>query len=489
MSEDLLLSLLNNATLYAAVVLVSHLIMDKMRDNPVRDMLLGGAFGLFGVLGMMVPVELFDGMIFDGRNAVIIVVSFFFSWRSAVVAGVIIGAYRYFVIAGPLALLALTGVAMVVLAAILVSKYLKKHNVSSLMVMALLGGAIQAITLVFVYLLFLGTEQTYAVVTKVGLPLSISVTVAVLFISGLLMIDNRRRVSEEGLNLYAKVFENSGEAIVITNKQNKIIATNSAFSLLTGYSGEEVKGQNPKILSSGKTPEHVYQEMWANLNDVGFWQGELWDRKKTDEVYPKWAVISVIRNEQNEITNYIASYIDISERKAAEARVHYLAHYDVLTGVLNRFSLESQLAQALLAGQRDNKMIAVLFLDLDEFKAINDNFGHRVGDEILKQTGKRLQKCVRSSDIVARLGGDEFVVVLTDVESLENTVLVTEKILNELGRCYGILGNNVSVTPSIGICISPSDGNDPDTLLMCADTAMYKAKSLGRNNYQFYDKN
>ena len=298
-------------------------------------------------------------------------------------------------------------------------------------------------------------------------------------------ISDRKR-AEDALRLYAKVFENSGEAILITDRSNRIIAVNQALERDSGYCPEELLGKDPRVLSAHKTPRETYQLMWAALRESGYWQGELWDLRKDGMIYPKWAAISAIHDAKGELTNYIASFTDISERKAAEARIDHLAHHDALTGLFNRYSLENRLAQSLLAARRENQQLAVIFIDLDRFKVINDTLGHHVGDLLLIEVANRLSACVRESDIVARLGGDEFVVTLTSLANDMDAALVAKKIVATLGDTYEIDGKQLHTTPSVGISLFPANGEDVDTLMKNADTAMYHAKEKGRNNFQFF---
>jgi diguanylate cyclase (GGDEF)-like protein/PAS domain S-box-containing protein len=297
---------------------------------------------------------------------------------------------------------------------------------------------------------------------------------------------HRRQAAEAGLELYANIFRHSGEAILVTDSENKIIEINPAFVELTGYSAPEVVGSNPGLLASGKTPAETYAAMWAALNTTGHWQGELWDRRKSGCVYPKWASISAIRDASGAVINYIASFSDISERKAAEARIERLAHHDALTGLLNRYSLESRLEQVLLSARRDQQHLAVLFIDMDRFKNINDTLGHAIGDLLLIEVARRLEGCVRACDIVARLGGDEFVVVLTALESAHEAMPVANKILRRLTRTYQIGGHSLHSSPSIGVAICPADGDSVADLLKKADAAMYSAKEKGRKNIRFF---
>jgi diguanylate cyclase (GGDEF)-like protein/PAS domain S-box-containing protein len=297
-----------------------------------------------------------------------------------------------------------------------------------------------------------------------------------------------RQSAEEELRLYAKVFENSGEALLISDRCNRIVAINQALEMDTGYTKEELIGKDPRILSAGKTPPETFQLMWAALQDkeAGFWQGELWDLRKDGSTYPKWAAITAIYDAHGTLTNYIASYTDISERKAAEARIAHLAHHDALTGLFNRYSLENRLAQSLLAARRENRQLAVIFIDLDRFKIINDTLGHYVGDLLLVEVANRLRACVRESDIVARLGGDEFVVALTSLASDMDTVHIAKKIIAALNSPCEIESKQLLTSPSLGISLFPDNGDDVDVLMKNADTAMYHAKDKGRNNFQFF---
>lgn len=290
----------------------------------------------------------------------------------------------------------------------------------------------------------------------------------------------------ETLRIYANAFENSGEAILISDQDNRIINVNRAFTQQTGYRLTDVAGKDPRILSGGNTTTETYQEMWRALNEENFWQGELWDRKKSGEIYPKWAAISAIRNHDGQIQFHIASFTDISDRKAAEARIEHLAHYDILTGLLNRFSLESRMEQAVLAAKRDHRQLAVLFIDLDRFKYVNDSMGHHVGDQLLIKVARRLKSCTRESDIVARIGGDEFVITLTGLRDVEQVPNLAEHIIEQLSLPYKVEDHIFESSPSIGISIYPDDGDSIDTLLKNSDIAMYHAKDQGRKNFQFF---
>lgn len=297
---------------------------------------------------------------------------------------------------------------------------------------------------------------------------------------------HERRQMEADLRLAATVFENSSEGIVITDKDNNILSVNSAFEKLTGYTRNEVIGKNPRILKSGRHDLSFYQEMWRRLKEDGRWQGEIWERRKDGVIYPKWITINAIRDEHGAITNHMAIFSDISERKAAEQRIYHLAHHDALTGLANRTLLADRIGQAIHQARRTGHMAAILFIDLDGFKLINDTLGHEVGDAMLCNVAERLESLVRESDTVARMGGDEFLVLLSEISHEEDAARVANKIVNAIGQPYDIDGQELRTSPSIGISIYPQDGADENSLIRSADTAMYHAKASGRNNFQFY---
>ncbi|MFA6313832.1 MAG: EAL domain-containing protein, partial [Sterolibacterium sp.] len=294
------------------------------------------------------------------------------------------------------------------------------------------------------------------------------------------------RSGEAQLRLYANVYEHSGEGILICDHNNRILAVNPAFTRLTGYSIDELRGKNPHILASGNTPPKTYQDMWRSLGQKGYWQGELWNRRKDGNIFPEWLSVSVASDLAGQPTHYIACFTDISERKASEDHITHLAHHDALTGLLNRYSLQGRLEQALATIRREQRALAVMFIDMDHFKNINDILGHAVGDELLMEVARRLRDGVRDSDVVARLGGDEFVLVLTEVDNATAAARVADKILRALGEPYAIGEEELHVTPSIGLAFYPDDGDDCETLMKHADIAMYHAKSQGRNNVQFF---
>lgn len=298
---------------------------------------------------------------------------------------------------------------------------------------------------------------------------------------------SERRVTETRLRLLAGVFEHSAEAIMVSDRDNRIVEVNQAFCRLTGYSADEVRGVDPAMLSSGRTAPEEYRSMWQAIGTTGRWQGEISDRRKDGSVYPKWLSISTIHGADGNIEHYIGSFVDISERKAAEEQIRHLAHFDTLTDLPNRFNLQGRLEQALASARRDghHRPVAVMFLDLDRFKNVNDTLGHHVGDALLLEVSQRLMSSVRESDVVARLGGDEFVVVLTGADAVA-AERVAGKMLKSLSQPYDIDGHQLHATSSIGIAVFPGDGESVEILMRNADAAMYHAKSTGRNNVQFF---
>ena len=298
---------------------------------------------------------------------------------------------------------------------------------------------------------------------------------------------SERKRAEWQLRLSAKVFDNAAEGMVVTNEKNRIVAVNNAFCRITGYSREEVIGESPAMLRSAQQDDGFYAGMWAQLRESGHWSGEIWNKRKSGEVYPEWLSIKVVRNEAGDVVNYIAAFSDITETRAQEERIRHLAQYDFLTDLPNRFLLRDRLGRALLAAERHGKKIGLLFVDLDRFKTINDSLGHAVGDKLLREVGVRLTETVRASDTVSRQGGDEFVIMVNDMDSADAACAVARKVLRSLSEPFLVEdGHELRVTPSIGIAVFPDDGQDIDALLKNADMAMYAAKEAGRATYQFF---
>jgi len=307
-----------------------------------------------------------------------------------------------------------------------------------------------------------------------------------------------RKQAEAELRIAATAF-NSQESMMITDAHGVILRVNNAFTKSTGYSAGELVGQTPRILKSGRHDADFYRKMWESIARTGTWQGEIWDRRKNGEVYPKWLTISAVKRDDGIITHYVGSHFDITERKAAEEKVHHLAFYDPLTDLPNRRLLTDRMRQALATSARTMRQGALLIIDLDNFKALNDTLGHDFGDALLRQVALRLEPCVREGDTVARLGGDEFVVVLENlsaqaVEAATQVETIGEKILAAINQLYKlgsldpeITGRWWRSTTSIGATLFIGHQASFDELMKQADIAMYQAKKAGRNTLRFFD--
>lgn len=291
---------------------------------------------------------------------------------------------------------------------------------------------------------------------------------------------------QDRLALHAKVMATATNGVMITDTESRILDVNDAFTSLTGYRREEVLGRTPAILSSGRHDASFYGEMWRRIKETGFWEGEIWNRHKSGELFPEWLSISAVRDHLGRITHYIAIFSLLSEQKSTEKRLRQLANSDTLTGLLNRNLLYDRAGQAMAQSRRSNTRTAFLFLDLDGFKPINDALGHAAGDTVLKTVATRLSGSVRESDTVARYGGDEFVVLLSGLRVQSEAQEVAQKILQRIAEPMLIDGNEVRVGCSIGISFFPDDGDSVEVLLKHADQAMYQAKARGKGNVAFY---
>lgn len=296
-----------------------------------------------------------------------------------------------------------------------------------------------------------------------------------------------RKRSEVKLRLAATVFDSTLEGILITDAKTNIISANQAFCAITGYELSELIEHTPKLLKSARHSKAFFRQLWAILNKTGQWRGEIWNRRKNGEIFPTWVNISSVPNATGEhISHYVAVFTEITELKLSEERLNYLAHHDPLTGLPNRLLFKDRLEQAVLHTHRQKCMIAIMFLDLDRFKLINDTLGHATGDELLIAVAERLRRCTREIDTIARLGGDEFAIILSSMQQEEDVEHVARKIIQSLSSVYFVGGHEVFITTSIGIVLYPDIHADRSKLLENADVAMYHAKKNGRNNYQFY---
>ena len=295
-----------------------------------------------------------------------------------------------------------------------------------------------------------------------------------------------REKAESELQIYREMFLNAIEGITVTDADARIIAVNPAFTQITGYSADEAVGRNPSLLRSAHHDEAFFKQMWDRLTKHGAWSGEIWNRHKDGSVCAVWLGISAIRNPAGETTNYIGVFRDITEAKEQEERIRFLAYHDALTSLANRSLLMDRLQRALLRIHRENHRAAVIFIDLDNFKTINDSLGHAIGDQLLVAFAHRLGKIMRSGDSLARLGGDEFVVVIEGDLTPTRIDLFASRVFGLLEKPFRVGEHDLHVTMSMGITLAPTDGDDVETLLKNADMAMYRAKDGGKNNYCYY---
>jgi len=284
-----------------------------------------------------------------------------------------------------------------------------------------------------------------------------------------------------------RVFEESNQAIVITDLEGTIVAVNPKHEELTGYPRQEVLGKNPKMMKSGIHDDAFYREMWQSITLKGRWIGEIWDRKKSGELFMKQLTISTILAEDGAPMCYLAMFLDVTKTQQDQSKLEYLAHYDAVTKLPNRILFIDRLGQAMARANRNGVQAALMFIDLDGFKNVNDRYGHRAGDRLLYLVAQRLAGSVREIDTVARFGGDEFVVVVPDVNMVQGALVVAKKLKACLQKPFEVGRLSIPMTASIGVAIYPFDGNDTETLLRSADFAMYAAKRAGKNSYMTYE--
>jgi len=295
------------------------------------------------------------------------------------------------------------------------------------------------------------------------------------------------RQAEARLHLAARVFDNLTEAMTITGPDGRIQSVNPAFAAITGYNEAEAIGHTPgQLLSSGLHAPDYYRAMWKALSETGKWSGEIINRRKNGETYPEWLSIAAVRDPRGHITHYVGLFTDLTERKEAEAYIHHLAYHDPLTGLANRLLFQDRLNTALLQARRTQRPLAVMMLDLDRFKSINDSLGHGAGDQLLKEIAQRLTHCLREGDTLARLGGDEFAVLMPEIHSHADAATCARKLLSQFDNAVALETHEVFASTSIGIAVFPGDGSDASTLIKHADHALYAAKDAGRSAFRFF---
>ena len=296
--------------------------------------------------------------------------------------------------------------------------------------------------------------------------------------------------SERSMKLAASIYQSNADAIVVTDENNLIVDVNPAFTSITGYTRDEAIGRNPKFMQSGRHDKEFYRQMWQSLLDEGHWQGEIWDRHKDGGVYVKTTNIVVLRHKDGSVYRYVAQFSDITAKKEKDELIHWQANYDPLTNLPNRRLFQDRLGQAIKMAHRTKFPVALLFIDLDHFKEINDNLGHANGDALLMDVARRISGCVREADTVSRLGGDEFTVILPEIGDVSQAERIANQIVQKMVHPFFFLNDETGyyISASVGLAIYPDDATTLEGLLQCADKAMYSAKSKGRNRYDRYSK-
>jgi diguanylate cyclase (GGDEF)-like protein/PAS domain S-box-containing protein len=289
------------------------------------------------------------------------------------------------------------------------------------------------------------------------------------------------RLAMEQLMLAKAVYESSSEGIMVVNKHNRIISINPAFEKITGYSHDEVIGADPMILASGRHTTEFFAEMWRSLDETGTWHGEMWNKRKDGSIYAQSMHVDTVRTDDGQVSKRICVFSDNTKEKLAKERIRHMAQHDALTDLPNRTLFVDRLQQALIAAHRNRSVCALLYVDLDHFKMVNDTYGHDMGDELLILVAERMLGCVRRSDTVSRIGGDEFSVLLPVISSQEDALVVAEKIRENLAIPFVINGEKIGISSSIGCAVYPAHGVDDMELSRSADQAMYQAKKHGRN--------
>jgi diguanylate cyclase (GGDEF)-like protein/PAS domain S-box-containing protein len=299
----------------------------------------------------------------------------------------------------------------------------------------------------------------------------------------LAILSTAQRKAMQQIALNAKVFAVSNDGIIIVDADNNIVEVNTAFTALTGYSREEVIGKNPRFLTSGKQSRDFYADMWKSLTELGNWEGEIWNRRKDGEAYLEKLTIHTLRDAQNKLINRVGIFSDITQSRAEQETVAHHAQHDFLTNLPNRLLFRDRFNQQLAMAKRYSKKFAVMYIDLDKFKPVNDELGHQVGDMLLMAVADRLKLQVREIDTVSRFGGDEFAILVSEVMSQKDVMVLADKILAALSQPFDLEGHKISISGSLGIALYPDDGSDLTTILSKADAAMYQAKHQGANKY------
>ena len=483
----MIIHLIENAALLLSLCwlqVLNHRFWDR-NDSAVK-LTSGLLFGLTCVIGMMIAIEPESGLIFDARSVVLSMAALFGGPLVAGFAGLIAASYRLWLGGAGM----WGGLGDIVLAVLLGLAYRYFHQRGKIGkgpgTLLLFGLLVHTLML----LMFnLRPVSNAALQASESMLLVMPVATALL---GWMLGDIARRGHDEReLRIAATAFETQ-QGLLITDRNSRILRCNQAFSAITGYSVDEAVGKQASLLSSGRHDAAFYQAMWQQLTATGRWQGEVWNRRKNGEIYPEWLLISAVRNPKGNVTHYVASMDDITERKAAEAHIQHLAFFDALTGLANRSLLLDRVQHAMNTGVRSGQYAALLFLDLDDFKNINDLHGHHTGDQLLCLVAKRLGGATRSGDTVARLGADEFVVMLESLageyqEAATQSEQCAKELLLTLGKPYQLDALKLHISVSMGVTLFNDVSSTASDLIQQADMAMHQAKASGKQGIRFFD--
>ncbi|WP_417616030.1 EAL domain-containing protein [Oceanisphaera sp.] len=484
----MIIHLVENAALLLSLCwlqALNHRFWDKKSDSATK-LTSGLLFGLTCVVGMMIAMEPESGLIFDARSVVLSMAALFGGPLVAGIAGLIAGGYRLW-LGGVGAWSGLVVITLSVLMGLGYRYFYQRDRVGRGPWVLLIFGLL----LHLLILLLFNWRPASSTTLQASMSMMLVMPLATVCLGWMLGDIIRRGRDERELSIAATAFETQ-QGMMITDRNSLILRCNQAFSAITGYHQDEVIGKQANLLSSGRHDASFYQAMWQQLSTTGNWQGEIWNRRKNGEVYPEWLSISAVHNPQGQVTHYVASMDDITERKAAEARIRHLAFYDALTGLANRSLLLDRVQHAMSTGTRSGQYAALLFLDLDGFKNINDLHGHHCGDLLLRLVAKRLGGATRSGDTVARLGADEFVVMIESLpgeyqEAATQAEQRAKALLTTLGKPYQLNALKLHISVSIGVTLFNDDASTASDLIQQADLAMHQAKAAGKKSIRFFD--
>ncbi|AUB82545.1 putative bifunctional diguanylate cyclase/phosphodiesterase [Candidatus Thiodictyon syntrophicum] len=456
---------------------------DRPRLNLVAKSFL---FALVGLYTLYAPVILMAGVIADPRGAIVVCATLFGGWVVGMTTTLAMIGYRLW-LGGSGALpgaigLALEYGALLALSAPPLARFLPLQSYRSL----LAGSVVVTILEPWSLLLIPPPAVGLQLFREAGPALGLLQLFTTLLLGVLLKVQNDRSRLLRALRVRDVVFDNAQEGVMITDAGGRIQAVNRAFTDITGYPDQEIIGQPFDQLGSERQTPAFYRSSWEAMIATGTWRGEVWNRRYNGELYPVWLTLSAVRDAAGRLTQCVGVFTDIAQIKDYQTQLEFLAHHDSLTGLSNRLLLCARLEHALQIAARQSALVAVLFIDLDRFKRINDSLGHALGDALLRSAAERFQTAIRAEDTLARLGGDEFVVLAEHLDSWEEAAVFAHRLITTLDAPIALGTHELQLSASIGVSVYPRDGQAVDTLLQNADTAMYRAKEKGRHNYQFY---